>query len=63
MDARLTRLILGLLILAAQFLEPATRWLSWGIVGLLLFEGVTGVRVTEEAIRSVRLRLGRSAGR
>jgi len=63
MDARLTRLLLGLLILVAQFLDPATRWLSWGIVGLLLFEGITGVRVTETGIRWVRHRLRPAAGR
>lgn len=47
MAARLTRLILGILLLISQFLDPASRWLSWGVVAFLLFEGVTNIRIAE----------------
>jgi len=51
MAARLTRLILGILLLIGQFLDPATRWLSWGVVFFLLFEGVTNIRFMEILLR------------
>lgn len=45
MAQRMMRIIMGVLILIAQFLDPATRWLSWGIVGLLLFQGITNIQI------------------
>lgn len=59
MAARLMRMILGVLILISQFLDPSTRWLSWGIAALLLFEGVTNIRILEPIL--IRMGAGRSS--
>lgn len=53
MATRLVRLILGVLILISQFLEPSARWLSWGVVALLFFEGITNIRILEPLLISL----------
>lgn len=53
MATRLMRLILGVLILISQFLDPSARWLSWGVVALLFFEGITNIRILEPLLTSL----------
>ncbi len=47
MAARIMRLLMGLLLLIGQFLDPATRWLSWSVALIFLFEGITNIRMIE----------------
>ena len=47
MATRIMRSLMGLLLLIGQFLDPATRWLSWSVAFILLFEGITNIRIIE----------------